>query len=79
MMDQKLKDLNLLLLFLSGWEEDSRSESGEKVFRSWKGYLFEALNELEGENLIQQFKNTKSVVILPEGIKRARDIKTKFL
>ncbi len=78
-MEQKVKDLNLLLLFLSGWEEESRQEPGEKVFRSWKGYLFEALNELEEERLIRQFKNTKSVVILPEGIKRARDLKSKFI
>jgi hypothetical protein len=78
-MEQKIKDLNLLLLFLSGWEEDARDQSGEKVFRSWKGYLFEALNELEDEKLIRQFKNTKSVVILPEGIKRAQTIKSKVL
>lgn len=75
-MEQKLKDLNLLLLFLGGWEEDSRTEPGEKVFRSWKGFLFEALNELEEEKMIRQF--TKSVVILPEGIKKAREIKNRF-
>ncbi len=78
-MEQKIKDLNLLLMFLSGWEEDSRAEPGEKVFRSWKGYLFEALNELEEEKMIRQFKNTKSLVILPEGVKRAQALKSKFL
>lgn len=78
-MEQKIKDLNLLLLFLSGWEEESRSQPGEKVIRSWKGYLFEALNELEDEKMILQFENTKSVVILPEGIRRAESIKSKYL
>lgn len=78
-MDQNLKDLNLLLLFLSGWEEDSRNEKGKKEYRSWNGYLFEALNELERENLIRQFKNTKLVAILPEGIEKAKAIQSKFM
>ena len=78
-MDQNLKDLNLLLLFLSGWEEEHGDQNGEKVFRSWKGYLFEALNELESEKMIYQPRNMKSVIILPEGIKRATAIKGKFL
>lgn len=78
-MDQRIKDLNLLLLVLSGWEEESRSAPGEKVYRSWKGYLFEALNELEEDRLIQQFKSTKSVVVTKEGLRRASEIKEKFL
>ena len=62
-MDSKVKDLNLLLLYLTGWEEESRKEPGEKVLRSWKGYLFEILNELERENMILQYNNTKSVIL----------------
>jgi len=34
---KKLADLSLLLLFLSGWEEESRQFPGEKIFRAWKG------------------------------------------
>ena len=78
-MDQKIKELNLLLLMLSGWEEESRNQPGEKIYRSWKGYLFEALNELEDDKLIQQFKNTKSVVITPEGLRKARELKERLL
>lgn len=78
-MDQNLKDLNLLLLFLSGWEEESGPQKGEKVFRSWKGYLFDVLNELESERMIYQPRNTRSLIILPEGIKRALEIKSKVL
>lgn len=74
-MDSKIKKLSLLLLMLSGWEEESRHQPGEKVYRSWKGYLFEALNGLEEEKLIKQFNNTKSVVLTPEGIKEAEFLK----
>jgi hypothetical protein len=77
-MDQKIKDLNLLLLVLSGWEEESRQVPGEKIMRSWKGYLFEVLNELEEDKLIQQFKNTKSVIITPEGLRKAREVRERL-
>lgn len=76
---EELKDLNLLLLYLSGWEEDSRRRPGEKVFRSWKGYLFDALNALEEGEMIEQFHNLKSVLITPKGIERARELKERFL
>jgi hypothetical protein len=72
---KKINALGLLLLHLSGWEEESRQNPGEKIERSWKGYLFETLNDLEEEKKIMQFKNTKSVVITPEGRKEAERIK----
>jgi hypothetical protein len=59
----------------SDLEEESRQNPGEKIERSWKGYLFEALNTLEEEKKIMQFKNTKSVVITPEGKKEAEKLK----
>lgn len=78
-MDDKIKELNLLLLYLAGWEEDSTKEPGKKVFRSWKGYLFEVLNELQDDEMIYQFKNGKSVIILDDGIKKAEKLKEKYL
>ena len=77
-MDQNLKELNLLLLYLSGWEEDSRKNPGEKVFRAWKGYLFEVLNTLEDENFILQFGNSKSVIVTQEGKTLAEQLKDKY-
>jgi hypothetical protein len=44
-MDEKtLQELTLLLIYLTGWEEDKRNSPGEKVFRAWKGYKFEILD-----------------------------------
>ena len=78
-MKDKIKDLNLLLLYLSGWEEDSRNTPGEKIFRAWNGYLFEVLNQLEEEELIHQYRKGKSVIITQEGIEKARELEKKYL
>ena len=78
-MEQLIKELNLLLIYLTGWEEDSQQEPGEKIFRSWKGYLFETLNELEDESMIRQFRNAKSLLLTPVGMEKARELKEKYL
>ncbi len=74
-----IKDLNLLLLYLSGWEEESRKDPSIKVFRTWKGYLFDVLNELKDEGMILQYMNQMSVLITEKGIKRAKEVKNKFM
>jgi len=78
-VNEKVKDLNLLLLYLSGWEEDSRRSPGEKIFRAWKGYLFEVLDALEELEMIEQLPNRKSVVITAKGIERARGLQERFM
>lgn len=77
-MEKRILDLNLLLLFLTGWEEDSRQKPGEKIYRAWKGYLFEVLNRLADDKLIVQFANTKSVTLTEAGKQRARQLKEQF-
>ncbi len=76
-MDLKTKELNLLIMYLNGWEEDSRKEPGGKVFRAWKNYPFDILNELEKENLIRQYP--KSVIITNEGKSKAEGLKHQYL
>jgi hypothetical protein len=77
-MDEKLKELNLLVLYLSGWEEDSRNNPGQKIFRSWKGYLFEVLNDFEEKEFIIQNRKSKSVVFTETGKRKAEEIKRKY-
>jgi hypothetical protein len=76
-MDEQLKELNLLVLYLSGWEEDSRKAPGQKIFRSWKGYLFDILNEFEEKEFIKQNRKSKSVVFTEKGKRKAEEIKKK--
>lgn len=78
-LEQHIKDLNLLLMYLTGWEEESRKDPEKKVFRSWKGYLFEVLNDLEDDEFILQYRNTKSVIIPEEGITKAKALKKEYL
>jgi hypothetical protein len=76
-MDKKIKELTLLLLYLTSWEEND--VLSEKVRRSWKGYPFEILDELNEEKLIFGNKRAKSVYFTEEGIKKAEELKKKYL
>ncbi|MBN2346866.1 MAG: transposase [Candidatus Aminicenantes bacterium] len=78
-MEDKIKDLNLLLMFLTGWEEESRKNPGEKIFRAWKGYLFETLNQLADDKMIIQFANNKSVTLTEAGRQKAEQLKKQYL
>ena len=78
-MNQKIKDLNLLLLFLCSWEEESRVNPEEKIQRSWKGFLYDILFDLEVEGLITQKQNTKSVIITQKGIEKAKTLNTTLM
>ena len=77
-MDERLKDLNLLVLYLSGWEEESRKAPGQKIFRSWKGYRFEIINEFEEKEFIIQNRKSKSVIFTENGKIKAEEIKKKY-
>lgn len=74
---QFLKDLNMLVLYLSGWEEESQYHPGEVVFRAWRGYLFEVLNALEKEGLIYQHHGMSTVILTGKGIARAKAIRKR--
>jgi len=78
-MEEKIKELNLLLMLLTGWEEESRKNPGEKIFRAWKGYLFTTLNALADDKLIIQSKETKSVILTDAGRQMAEKLKTRYL
>ncbi|MFH2107558.1 MAG: DUF6429 family protein [Chrysiogenia bacterium] len=78
-MEEKIKELNLLLLFLTGWEEDSRQKQGEKVFCTWNGYSFKILNQLADEKMIVQFKEKKLVLVTEAGKQLAEKLKAQYL
>jgi hypothetical protein len=76
-MDEKIKELTLLLLYLTAWEE--KVIPGVKINRSWKGYPFEILDELTEEGLISGGKKARSVHFSEEGIQTAEKLKKKYL
>ncbi|MFT8311044.1 MAG: DUF6429 family protein [Sporolactobacillus sp.] len=63
------KDLTLMLLYLTSWEE---KEYGETYRRSWKGYDFDLLNELGDEELISGSNRAKSVYLSEKGTEVAK-------
>ncbi len=76
-MEEKIKDLTLLLLYLTSWKEDD--DLFGEMRRSWKGYPFEVLNELTDGDLIQGSKRSKSVYLTESGIKEAKALMNKYL
>ncbi len=77
-MRKEIKELTLLLLYLTSWEEDDFA-GDDKIKRSWKGYPFEILDELKDEDLIFGTKRAKSVYFKEKGIKRAKKLKRKYI
>ncbi|GAX90089.1 DUF6429 family protein [Effusibacillus lacus] len=75
-VEQAIKELTLLLLYLTSWEED---EPFGKFHRSWKGYDFDVLNELTDENLITGSHKAKSVYLTEQGVEKAKELVEKYL
>jgi hypothetical protein len=69
----------LILIYLTGWEEEKRDVPGEKVFRAWKGYRFEHLAVLQEQRLIRQVPGGKSLVLTDEGKEKVEELKKKYL
>ena len=74
-----IKDLTLLLIGLTGWEEEKRNQPGVKVTRAWKGYKWDILDELELAKYIFQIPGGKSLFLTDEGKKRVEQLKQTHL
>jgi len=75
-MDETIKELTLLLLYLTSWQEE---ELPENFRRSWKGYPFEALNALSDDDFIRGGRRAKSVYMTEAGVKEAKQLLTKYI
>lgn len=75
-IEDKIKELTMLLLYLTSWEED---DGFGVATRSWKGYPFEALNELTDVDLIRGSRRSKSVYLTKAGINEAEALMVKYL
>lgn len=74
-MEEKIKELTLLLLYLTSWKED---ELPQEMSRSWKGYPFDILNELTDEDFIRGSIRAKSVYLTKDGIKEDEKLMKKY-
>ncbi|MCD6528213.1 transposase [bacterium] len=81
-MRKQIKELTLLLLWLTSWDEskqDKQLNGLGPIYRSWKGYDFDILNELKEEKLISGSHKAKSVYLTEKGIKEAKKLEKKYL
>jgi len=78
-MNEKAKDLSLLLMYLTGWEEENKNKPGAKVFKTWSGYLIEIVGELQQQRLIFQWPGNKLIIMTDAGKKKAEELKQKYL
>ena len=75
-MDDTIKELTLLLIYLTSWKEDTNLI---KVQRSWKGYPFETLDELNEEEYIDGNKRAKSIYLTEKGVVKAQELMKKYI
>lgn len=81
-MKDTIKDLTLMLMYLTSWEENlvpglreqpDRAGFSPKARLCWKGYDFGILNELTDEGLVNRGRG-KSVSFNAEGAAKAREL-----
>ncbi|MUV37985.1 hypothetical protein JNUCC1_01793 [Lentibacillus sp. JNUCC-1] len=74
-MKDQIDELTLLLLYLTSFTEDYGLG---QAHRSWKGYPFESLDELNEDQYITGSKRAKSVYLTEEGINQAKALMKKY-
>ncbi|MCJ0931524.1 DUF6429 family protein [Virgibacillus halodenitrificans] len=75
-MDQVVRDLTLMLLYLTSWEEEGIDE---EYHRAWKGYPFEVLDQLrDEEELISGSNRSKSVYMGKEAVEEAQRLLERY-
>lgn len=75
-MDEKIIDITLLLMYMTGWEETLRNSSpNDPIFRTYSGYPREVLDILESQKMLYKIPSGKTIVLTQAGRKRAEEVK----
>ena len=75
-MDEKIIDITLLLMYMTGWEETLRnSNPNDSIFRTYSGYPREVLDILESQKMLYRIPSGKTIVLTQAGKKRAEEVK----
>ena len=87
MSKDTVKDLTLMLMYLTSWEESlvpgirkkpDRAGIYPKARICWKGYDFGILNELSDEGMVNAKNRGKSVPFTDEGAARALELLKQY-
>lgn len=76
-MEEQIKELTLLLAYLTSWNDKDRLTKIENV-KSWKGYDFNILNKLHEEEYIYQENKKKYFIWEEKGISEAEQLMKKY-
>ncbi len=76
-MEEQIKELTLLLAYLTLWNEKDRLLKQE-FKKSWKGYDFDILNKLNEEEYIYQENKNKYFIWKEKGINEAKRLIKKY-
>jgi len=76
-MEEQIKELTLLLAYLTSWNEKDRLLKQE-FKKSWKGYDFDILNKLNEEEYIYQENKKKYFIWEEKGIDEAKRLIKKY-
>lgn len=76
--EEAMKELTMVLMYLSRFIENDHFSPGINMPRAWKGYDFDVINELDKDDYIRQGKRSKSVAITEEGEKLAQELMRKY-
>lgn len=83
MSEDAIKDLTLMLMYLTSWEESLAPELHKKpdrpgfrpqIRRTWKGYDFGILRELTDEGLVNAGSRSKSASFTDKGTGTAETV-----
>ena len=82
-----VKELTLMLMYLTSWEESlvpgirkkpDRPGFRLQIRRTWKGYDFGILNELTDEGLVNARNRSKSASFTDEGAAKALELLMQY-
>ena len=82
-----VKELTLMLMYLTSWEESLIPDLHKKpdrlgfrpqIRRTWKGYDFGILNELTDEGLVNAGNRSKSASFTDEGMAKALELLKQY-
>lgn len=76
--DGMIKDLTLMLLWLTAWDEGSQSIDAKPLLRSWVSYSWDAVDALRDEQLVKGRKGSKSVYLTEQGADSAKALVERY-
>lgn len=86
-MSDTIKDLTLMLMYLTSWEESLGPELRKKpdrpgfrsqIRRTWKGYDFDILRELTDEGLVNAGGRSKSASFTDAGTEKVLELLRQY-